>query len=287
MTLWAVMKLTLFQLVVVLFALTIPQVATADGLFVLVTEVDETGEASFWWQTANPQWTATDAALRTALEREGVGFAEPATDVKLSRIYRRPGATDANALAMASVFGHDRVLAGTIEFRPTALRPVGLTGWEAVAELRLLHAGATDGGLPIVVTRATWASSDDEALQTLRDQMSDAVARSVVGELVKKRGPVGVESGEPVLGFRALGTTDRLEVIEQTLLGFAGVSSVGVAWATEGFIAIEINPLETDSAQSVRQYAALLAQSDLGFTLEAVDASFPGTIEFTPRDERR
>ena len=219
--------------------------------------------------------------------REGVGFAEPSAEVNLSRIYRRAGATDANALAMASVFGHDRVLVGTVRFTPTDLRPVGMAGREAVAELRLLRASAPADAVPVEVHRVAWAASDAEALASLRSQLGDAVARSVVGEFARRRGPVGVESGELVLGFRALGTTGRLETIERTLLQFAGIRSVAVAWATEGYIALEINPGEADAAQSVRQYAGLLVQSDLGeFALEAVDAVFPQTIEFTIREVR-
>ena len=143
-----------------------PALAAAEpGLLVLVTEIDEAGAPSFWWAGATPAWTTADAHLRDALEREGGGFAAPATIANLSKIYRRPDPSDANALAMASVLGHDRVLVGTATVSRSQLAPLGSVGVSVRLEARLVAAG---NGAPEVVsrldlTRVSWAQTEDEA----------------------------------------------------------------------------------------------------------------------------
>lgn len=276
------MKRTIRILLVFLVLTALPTRAFAqDGLLTLVTEVrDDT--ASFWWSAAAPAWTATDAALRSALEREGAGFANP-VGANLSKIYRRPAPTDAGALAMASVFGHSRVLVGTITYSRTALSPVGLAGAEAAVDLRLV---AASGGEPTTLAeirtkRADWAHDETEAMAAVRSEVAELVARSVGVGLSRRVGPVGYQTGELLLGFRDLGGSARLDAIRTALLGFAGVTDVAVRWAAEGFVALEVNPGAADPVESIRQYAALLGnESFKDFRLVGVDAAFGEVVEF-------
>lgn len=261
-----------------------PAFASADdGLLVLVTEVDAAGEPTFWWSSSTPAWTATDAQLRGALEREGAGFATPGTTANLSKIYRRPDPTDANALAMASVLGHDRVLVGTATVTRSALAPLGSVGVSVRLDVRLLTAG---NGAPEVLnrfdlTRVSWALTQDEADEAARAEAAAALARALTGAISRSVGPVGIASTELRLGVRDAGTTGHLDAVRRALLGYAGVTDVGVSWASEGIVVLEVNPGVSDPSASVKQYASLLSREPFeDFGLVASASKFPETIEF-------
>ncbi len=265
--------------------LAFPGVAAAqtEAPLFLVTEVVGEGEPSFWWSTAAPSWTATDNTLRPALAAAGIAALSTA-ELQVSKILRTPRPTDANALAIASVAGRNRVVVGTVTYAPSPLQPAGLRGWTARAELKVLSATTSgprvDGEFSF--ERSAWASQSDDALRETRESIATTVARAFAAESVKRAGPVGVSSTEPSIAIRGAGTRGRLDAIRGALLQIAGVESIGYAWATEGLIALELNPGVADEAARVRGIATRLAQASFdGFRLDPVEGTVEGTVEFT------
>lgn len=236
-------------------------VASADELFVLVTERDIDGAQSSWWaEGATPQWTATDEALRAALQHTGVGFHAVGDLSSLSKIYRTASPTDANAMAMASIFGATRVLVGTVAYAPTTLQPLGLSGWTAEVSLRLIERG--DRG-PVLLKelafhRARWSASPDEALAAVREEVATSVAGGAVVGLVRKVGPVGVPSEEPFVAVIGPSTRGAVEALRSKLGELAGVEGVIERWGSEGVVALEINPDKRDSRDAIAGYVNLV-----------------------------
>jgi hypothetical protein len=272
-----------------LCVLAVSQVAfAAEDLLVVVAQEVTTGEGaspsvSFWWGSPTPQWTAFDVALREAMRTEGTPMAEPRSASELSKIYRVPGLNDSSALAMASVFGRRRVLVGTVKYMPTAMSPVGLAGWRAVVDIRLVERGDDGPSIrhKLSFTRAWWGASSGDAQAALRSDVAEQVARSVAGGLQRKVGPVGVNSEEVLIGLRSAGKRAVVDTIMGRLKTFAGVTNVGIRWAAEGQIVLEVNPGEVDPEASVRQYASLLsAQEFEDFRLTAGGANEPSVIVF-------
>lgn len=259
----------------------------AENILVLATQVvaDDAGEVqSFWWATGStPQWTQTDEALKSAMVQEGAGFAEPSDLGSLSKIYRRPAPSDANALAMASVFGRSRVLVGTIRYEPTTLRPVGLVGWSATVDLRLLSSASTGQAVErrLKFSRAMWARSDEEVLTALREQIATAVGQVVAGGLKRKTGPVGVDSDELLIGVQTPGSRRAIDAVRAKLETLGGVTSARERWAAEGVVVLEVNPLEVDPEDSVRQYASLLGTEGVeGFTIQTTQSPWSNVVMF-------
>lgn len=260
--------------------------ATADeGLLVLVTEetADDTGiDQAFWWESgAAPAWSPTDLALREALKAVGAGFSEPANLSSLSKIYRKPAPSDTNATAMATVFGRTTVLVGTVRYRPTTLRPVGLVGWTAEVSVRLVDRAASGTQVLRAVTfdRARWASNDDEARASLRQDVASGISAAIAGGLTRNVGPVGLDSDELMVGIVAPSTRAALDAARTKLASFAGVTSVQERWAAEGVVVLEVNPGVVDPPESMRQYVSLLTSEGAGrFRVVPVESRWPSVI---------
>lgn len=261
----------------------VPLTVSAEEILILVTErsVSSSGDeqVSFWWSTTDaPAWTKTDAALQQSLVGQGAQVASSVDLSGLSTIYRRPEPTDANALAMASVFGVNKVLVGTVTYRPTALMPVGLRGIHAVADLRLFDrsAGVQRTLSRIELDRRSWAMDDAEATRHVRRELSTAVARTVAGSLEQRSGPVGVASDELLIGIEGDKTRIAIDAVRAKLATLAGVDETRIRWASEGLIVLEVNPGGVDAAESVRQYVSLLvSEGAKGFAVAAVESKWP------------
>lgn len=249
-------KTTCFAVVLSAMLLFAAQAAASEPLLALVTERHASGD-QFWWSAGDtPQWTTTDQALRTALDRTGVGFHAVESAGSLSKIYRTAQLSDANAIAVASVFGATRVLVGTISYTAASFEPLGNAGWSAEVSLRLLERG--DGGAVVLkelaFRRARWAATPDEALTALRDEVATSVAGGAVLGMVRKVGPVGVPSDEPFVAVIAPSSRAAVDALRNKLQQLAGVETVVERWATEGVLALEVNPGKADSREAIMGY---------------------------------
>lgn len=262
-----------------------PLAAADDGLLVLVTEetADDTGvEQSYWWASgATPAWSPTDVALRDALRGSGAGFSEPGDISTLSKIYRRPTPTDVNATAMATVFGRTKVLVGTVRYRATALRPLGLVGWTAEVAVRLVDKGSSGAQVlrSVTLDRSRWAGSDDEARTALRADVATAIAAAVSGGLRRNTAPVGLDAQELMIGIVAPSSRAAIDGVRQKLQSLAGVTGVQESWAAEGIVVMEINPGTVDARESIQQYVALLTTEGAGrWRVSPVESSWSNVV---------
>ena len=243
-------------------------VASADDVLLVVTEQtaevgspNDSAVDSYWWGSdTEPMWTPTDIALRDALASHSIPTASVSSAAQLSRVYRRPLLTDSNAVAMASVFGASRVLIGVVRYEPTTLNPPGLPGWRAVVDCRLLNSRTSEVLAEVRVRRARWAPNDDEALTSVRTDVTRAVAQSIGASLVAPATPtdVGFAHDELMLGIQAATTRPALDEVRQKLETIAGVTGVVVRWATQGMIVMEVNPGAADARASLEQVFSLL-----------------------------
>ena len=282
-------------LILTLLLWAMPGMALADdGLLVVVTEeiADETGvEQAFWWSGGErPAWSATDLLLKTELVARGPGFAEPLDLTSLSRVYRRPAPSDANAVAMASVFGHTRVIVGTVRLEPTRLRPVGLSGWRAVVDVRLVERGGsgTEVVYALKLDRVRWSASDEEAREAVRHEAARAIASGVGSRISRNVGPVGVASDELLIGVRAPSTRPAIDAVRAKLETFAGVTSVRERWAAEGIVVLEVNPGVADPRNSVLQYLSLLVTEGAGrWSVRAAESQWPNVAAIQVEEQAR
>ncbi|RAL23797.1 hypothetical protein DL240_06485 [Lujinxingia litoralis] len=242
---------------------TLAQAQQSGGAVVLMTEVVEAGVAGeqpqvgFWWsQAGEAQWTDSDRALLRGLEAQGVELARMG-DQSISRIYRRPALSPANAAQLGALLGGDRVLVGQITYRKLGpIWPLGLETLEANAELELVAAGSTEGVSlqRFVVNRRYYGSDARELLAEARQQVGLALGEVAGRGLRRSAGPVGMASTEPLIAVRNATSAAHLERLRARLLELDGISAVVERWASEGIIALEINPGEVTSPDVV-EYA--------------------------------
>ena len=239
---------------VVIAILLVSTEARAQGggdVVVLITELMGAGVgeadpgAHFWWSgTTEPSWTESDQLLFEALRKEGVAPLVPAT-VNISRIYRRPLLPLVNAAQLGALLGGQRVLVGKVEYRALdPVPPLGVEGIEVIADVELVAAGSTEGiSLQrLTVSRTVYGEPGAELLVAARSLGVGALAE-VMGRSLKRRGgEVGAASEHLLVTFRNVGSAANLEALRRRLLEVEEVERVGERWASEGLIALEINP---------------------------------------------
>lgn len=250
----------------VLLSFVLPAPAQAQGrgqVVALMTEVVEAGvlgdqaRVAFWWSEAGePRWTASDEALNAALQARGVSLATR-PEQSISRIYRRPALTTANAAQLGALLGGERVLVGQVTYRSIGpVWPLGLEGLVASAELELVAAGSVEGVSlqRFAVTRHYYGDDVQAMLESARREVGSALGDVAGRGLRRVAGPVGIASSEPLLALRNTGKAAHLERVRERLLALDEVHAVVERWASEGIIALEINPGEA-TPPDVIEYA--------------------------------
>lgn len=234
--------------------------ASAQILPLVTEKVVRAGEEAkpqvqFWWQNATePNWTGTDRALRDALLSSSARLMQPSGDVRVSRIYRRPELSIDNAAALASVLDARRILVGEVTYT--------VRGGSVLPRSKSIGADAT---LQLVDV----ASSEPTVIQTIRfertlygDSPAEKLleqARKEVGKgagalldrtVAAASGPVGIDSEEGYLVFHDVAHGEALERIRSFLADLDVVEKIRVRWASEGLVALEVDPRgekETDA----------------------------------------
>lgn len=275
------------------------QASSGGHIVVLLTEVVDEGVASegqevgFWWGDGrSPQWSATDEAVFAGLRRTGVEAMRP-SETNISRIYRRPDLSTANAAQLGGLLGGRQVLVGRVEYRRVeAVAPLNFGGIWARAEVELIAAGASDGVSLQRFTMERYFFDEDEGaglIEQARAESGEALGELLGYSLGRIGGAVGVASDTPLLGLRNVERAENLEVVRQRLLEIEEVHSVVERWASEGIIALEINPGEEN--QEVSSYAIRVLENHRfdEFDLEREPSSVgDGLVQFwvEPRERR-
>ncbi|MBA2661862.1 MAG: hypothetical protein H0U74_06175 [Bradymonadaceae bacterium] len=262
---------SLVALVLLLFgvALALPvsaQQAPAKGVLLLMTEeVEGQGGAkpavNFWWSTPNaPSWTASDKVVIEALKSQGME-AVVVRDANISRIYRTANISLANAATLGGLLGAERVIVGQIRYRTlAAVEPLNLVGVEAYAAVHLVAAGAADADSlkRFTVERQSFGADATSALEDVRGQTAQALGLLMGKTLIKGAGPVGVTSKERLIGLRNVESAQVLDAIKKFLVEIEVVEAVRERWASEGIIALEINPGALDGEDRIEYVLRVL-----------------------------
>ncbi len=256
-------KISLLTMVLVAMMVGLPSVAAAQSsgqVVLFLTEVVEedisgaTPGVSFWWESAQtPQWTRSDEVIFAALREAGVEPQVP-RETNISRIYRRPHLSPVNAAQLGALMETDRVLVGTVEYKPLErLAPLGSPGVLVRADVELIAAGSADGVSlqRFTVERRVFGRSDVGLLEKARAQAGQALGEVIGYGLKSTGGNVGVASDATLLALRNVERARYLEEIRDRLLALEEVHEVRERWASEGVIALEINPGEPGTADVV------------------------------------
>lgn len=214
-------------------------------------------------------------------------------EMNISRIYRRPDLSTANAAQLGGLLGGKQVLVGRVEYRRIeAVAPLNYSGIEARAEVELIVAGASDGiSLQRFTVQRHYFGNDggDELLEVARSQAGESLGELMGYSLSRIGGSVGLVSEKPLLGLRNLERAENLEAIRRRLLEIEEVHSVVERWASEGIIALEINPGIDDEETSNYAIRVLENHRFDEFSLER-EASVvdEGLVQFwvEPRERR-
>jgi hypothetical protein len=295
------LRLTLGGLVTLVVALTSVSAAkaqqdsippTARDVLPLITETvalddGESPTVRYWWvQPGSPTWTESDKRIRQTLEAKGVDLVDLSSDVRISKIYRRPSLSAPNAATLGSLVGAKRVLVGTIAYeRKPGIGPVGLERVTASADISLVSAESGESAAlsRFTVQREGFAYSAEEALELARGQTTAALSTLIANSLMRGPGPVGVHSEEKFIGLRSPQNALALQRVMNFLEGLDQVDAVQVRWTSEGLVALEVNPGKDDS-EDIVEYAirALANQSFEEFSLfKQARPSADGIIEFS------
>ncbi|MGM0555725.1 MAG: hypothetical protein ACQEVA_05015 [Myxococcota bacterium] len=238
-----------------------------EAVVSLLTEtvrLDDAGpQTGFWWQTpTSPSWTKTDEMLLERLEASNIDYFTPSDQSRISKIYRRPSLSLANASTLAELMGGDRLVVGHVVYEQAdSIAPLGVAHVRADVTLTMTRAGkaAADVGQTLELTRDAYAESPEDALADARAQLVSAIAEAVVSSVSTGPGRVGWNAGERLIALRNVSRSTVLEDIKDFLEGLEGVSDVEVRWAGQGVIALEINPGAKDRPDTIEYAIRALA----------------------------
>lgn len=257
-----------------------------NDLLLLVTEKlerpsSDRTETRYWWSNPkNPQWTATDRALKQALADTDAAAMTPPGDVRVSRIYRTPDLSLDNAASLASILGARRIVLGEVTYQPTTAGILpGYDGLRVEGKLQVVDVTTSEPSVirSLEVRRSVFAPGDGSGNSVDKEGASDdrrPIARrarrrfaGVVGTLLDRTvvaasGEVGVETEEPLLALHDLKRGGALRAVREFLAGLDTVDDTRVRWASEGRIAVEINPSKADDVDAVRYAARTLTKHD-------------------------
>ena len=255
--------------------------AVAPKVLLLITEeVSQTPGAqatvSTWWASLpEPRFTPTDLAIARALEQEGVKVHQPGPEVRVSRVFLVPSLPVANAASLAKLLGAQYVFVGTVRHERTALRGFDApVAWDTLAQVRLVEAATQKEVLsPLLLRRLVFGQEAEGTLGQAQQQVAQALARMMKGGLGQLAGPVGIaRDQERFLVLRAVGQMSQVEAVRARLMGLGEIDEVAIRWASEGQIALEINPGKADDPTRIERAWRTLTQAPFdGFSVR------PGT----------
>jgi len=270
--------------------------ANADGLLLLVTEKIDGPEAdeprvNYWWSNPDdPQWTATDRALKEALSETDAGAMTPPGDVRISRIYRTAELSLDNAASLASILGARRIVLGEVTYAPTTTSILpGYAGLRVEGVLQVVDVAGSEPSVvrSFEVERSVFGAGErtdgpsdrsEEAprqdgtaegetagepspvASRARQRFSEVVGGLLDRTVLAASGKIGIESDEPLLAFQNLDRGRALEIVREFLAGLDTVDGTQVRWASEGRVAVEINPSGADDVDAVRYAARTLVE---------------------------
>ncbi|MFP4597195.1 MAG: hypothetical protein ACLFVJ_03025 [Persicimonas sp.] len=229
---------------------------TAREVLLLITEevVLEEGESpteGYWWvDSASPEWTESDKRLRAGLTEAGVDLVGLSGNQRISKIYRMPSLSMANAATLGSLLGARRVIVGTISYqRHPGIGVLGLERVAASVDVSLVSAesGETTALQRFTLEREAFAAQPDDALDKARSETTDGLVAMLSSTLMRGPGPVGVSTDEPMIGLRNPENARALQTVINFLEDLDPVEAVVVRWASEGVLALEINPGKEDT----------------------------------------
>lgn len=259
------------------------------GVLLLVSEefegTDAKNSVNFWWSSPqNPAWTKSDAVMLDVLRRAGVEAVSP-KDANISRIYRTANLSMANASALGALLGAQQVIVGQIRYRELApVQPLNLAGLEADATLHLLAAGSGDVSAMkrFTVERQGFGASLESVLDDMRAQTAQAAGSLIAGTLSKSSSPVGIQTAERLIGLKNIENAAVLADVKAFLTGIESVDAVVERWASEGIIALEVNPGRVDSEDGIEYVLRVLESHNFdGYRLvRNRNASAGGLAEF-------
>ena len=247
------------------------------SLLMLVTEKvvgpEGSEEVGYWWSNpTSPEWTGTDEALEEALAKTNARALTPSDDVRISSIYQTPDLSLDNASALSSIVGARRTVVGTVRYeRRPVERLAGLGRVDVDGTLQLVDVTSSEPSVvrTIEVERTLFESraegdadgegEADALLERARGRFA-SVAGALLGRTVAaSSGPVGLETRERLLGFHDLKHGRALELLEQFLAELDVVEATRVRWASEGMVAVELNPGGHDDPETVDYATRALA----------------------------
>jgi hypothetical protein len=224
---------------------------------------DAEAQTSYWWATpSSPAWTQTDQLLIQKLRGEGISLSGARGESRISKIYRRPDLSLANASTLAELMGADRLVVGHVVYTQSDdVGPIGLSHVAARVELTVTRAGqsAAEAGQTLQLTRHAYADKPGPALEDARRRLVGAISDVVSSSISAGVGRVGWESGERLIGLQNVGRAGALDEVKSFLEGLEGVSNVEVRWAGQGIIALEINPGAQDTPDTIEYAIRALA----------------------------
>lgn len=251
----------------------LPGEAMAGGslLPLLTVQIDQQPQTP-WWTRGDLQMTPLEGALVAGLRQAGASVVDPAVMAnppRVSRIYRVPVLSRANAANLAGLYGAGRALVGQVAVRPVAVpEDWPSVGVEAVARVEVIEVGTGATLVEAALRRQAWGDDAQVARARAEALLAGDLAAWLAGSLGALNPPVGLPRDEPFILVGGLPDRATLDAVVAAARALDGVSAVRLAWLTEGGVALEINPDSQEDAARIQAIAdALRAAPPEGLAL--------------------
>jgi len=256
-------------------------VALADETLPLVT-LDDRGTASAWWveQTALPPLVH---AVVDGLSKRGFPIMDPDArkeHPRVSRVYRSPRLTRANATNLAGLYGATHALAGTITRpAPEEVSLIGLHRQRITASLSVIDVRSGAVLIEVELDREGQGATAAEAGTRAESLFVEAVVTLLASEWTSVAAGVGVDRPEPWIVLTGVVDARTLDVVRTALIGIAGVQGARLAWVAPGRVAFDLNPSQPDELAAVDKVVqALVAAAPAGLALRVTSSGASGIV---------
>ena len=254
-----------------------------QGVILLISEVShasaepssQMGSTTFWWEDlTRPVISPMHASLQKELASLGVTWSPRGFgDKRISKIYRRADLAQENAIALGRLLGSaERMYHGQVSYLPVET-PLGVSsqpGVMARAEVDLieLESGSVSD-VRIVIERVAFDTSTERARARVEGEVAEAMARLMSRGLSYSSGPVGPNEelarergGEDWIVLKGAQNEAHVERAMQRISSLDEVQEVRIAWASKGYIALDVNPGKQDATQLIERVKRTLFETD-------------------------
>ena len=248
----------------------------------LLIDVEEKKSATYWWANRDKELTQMDRKLMVLLNDNGFRVTDPSgpNTPKLSKVYHRKNLTLNNSLNIATLFGAEMVLRGTLVFSEQKEND---RLWPQIMRIDAEFQGVlldSNNGVELLelrFRRSSFGQNNKTLIKNLERELSNDLGQMISQGTTLITNDTGIVEKGPYLMLSGIQTMDSVNEFFSTLenSGF----NVKLNWFSDGLIGLKIDPGHDSGELWVHESAnILLSEPPLGINLDLSEQGDQGVL---------